>query len=358
MHGRLATQRPARPRPAYTLMEMAAALAIVSVLVLGVASAMMVATRAVEPDTPPRATHAAAEVAARVMRELEFATGFTERAAHAVTFTVADRNGDGSEETIRYAWSGTAGDPLTRQYNGGTAVAILNDVHECDFTFDLKVVTEEPDAERNESAEMLLASHQTAVEAQDGEIKGNRWIGQYIEPSLPSGAVSWRVTRVLFKARIDGTIKGIAGVQLRLPTAANLPSRTILEEVTMHEDRLTYGYLWQEFEFGNAAGLDPSRGLCLAVVSILDDSNICYIQYDNQGPGGMCQATGGEGTWATMSGKSMVFAVYGTVTTTSEPDPVTRTWVQGAGLRLRAGPDPSTAVETGVRLLNAPGVSN
>jgi hypothetical protein len=332
---------------------MVAALAIVSVLVLGVASAMLVATRAVEPHTPPRATHAA-----RLMRELEFATGFTERAAHAVTFTVADRNGDASEETIRFAWSGTAGDPLTRRYNAGTAVAVLDDVHECEWAYDLNVVTDEPDTERNESAEMLLASRQTAADPRDFEVQEARWIGQYLMPSLPAGAVSWRVTRVLIKARVDGYANDIAGVQLRLPTVAKLPSRTILEEVPMHEDRLTDWWLWHEFAFSNASGLNPSIGLCLTVVAISGDTGFCNVQYDGGGPSGMCQALAGESTWAVVPIKSMVFAVYGTVTTTSEPDPVTRTWVQGAGLRLRAGPDPSTAAETGVRLLNAPEVSN
>jgi len=347
-----------RRKTGHTLLEMAAALAIVSILVLGVTSAMLVASRAVDPDNHPRATHAASEAAARVMRELEFATAFTERADHTVTFTVADRDGDGSEETIRYAWSGAAGEALTRACNAGTAVAsVLDDVRECNFTYDLKVVTEEPDAARNESAEVLLASHQTAVEPKDQEIKDTKWIGQYVEPSLPPGAVSWRVTRVLVKARIHGADKGVAGVQLRLPTAANLPSRTILEEVPMYENRLTEGYLWQEFTFGNAAGLDPSRGLCLAVACILNDADLCDIQYDKSGPGGMCRATGGEGTWAEVSGQSMLFVIYGTVTTTSEPEAVTQTWVQGVGLRLRAGPDPHTAVETGVRVLNAPEIT-
>ncbi len=358
-----------QPAGAYTLVEMVAALAIVSILMLGVGSAMLVASRAVDPDTRPRATHAAAEAAARVVRELEFATAFAERTATAVTFTVADRNGDGSDETIRYAWSSAAGDPLTRTFNAGTAVAILEDVRECDFTYDLKAVTDEPDAERNESAEALLAKHTTPSEARSFAVKENKWAGQYVEPSLPGDAVSWRVTRVLIKARRHGPASGIAGVQLRLPNASNLPSRTVVEEVPMHEDRLTDGYLWQELTFSHAGGLSPSRGLCLTVVCLRKDADICDIQYDGEQEGdedeggggavsgGLLRTWDGGASWSRSSERCLLFSVYGTYTTTSTPDPVTRTWVRGAGLRLRAGPDPATAVETGVRILNAPEVT-
>ena len=54
-----------------------------------------------------------------LLADLEFALAFSEKTDHALTFTVPDRDGDFISETIRYAWSGTPGDPLTRQYNGG-----------------------------------------------------------------------------------------------------------------------------------------------------------------------------------------------------------------------------------------------
>jgi len=353
------TMRRRSPQGAgHTLLEMVTALAIVGILVLGMASAMLVASRAVDPDTRPRATHAAAEAAAQVLRELEFATGFTEHAAHAVTFTVADRSGDAVEETIRYAWSGAAGDPLTRICNGGAAVTIIDDVRECELTYDLKVVTDEPDAARSESGEMLLASHTTADEPKNFAIQKDRWVGQYFKPSLPGDAVSWRVTRVQIKARRHGAAGGVTGVQLRLPTATNRPSRTIIEEVPMYEDRLTDGYLWHEFRFSNAGGLSPSRGLCLVLACIKEDADLADVRYDDEGPGRLLRTYDGGSSWSLSSEKCLLFSIHGTVTTTSEPDPVTRTWVQGVGVRLRGGPDPSTAVETGACVLNAPEVSD
>jgi len=350
------------PPTGHTLVEMVAALAIVSILALGVGSAMLVASRAVDPDNRPRATHAAAQAAARLIRELEFATAFTERTTHAVTFTVADRDGDAAEETIRYAWSGETGDPLTRALNGGTAVALLDDVRQCDLAYDLKSLTEQPDPTRNESAEQPLAAHEVAGEARNFAVQNDRWVGQYFDPSLTAGALSWRVTRVLVKARIHGADKGVAGVQLRLPDGSNHPTDIVLEEVPMYEDRLTDGYLWQEFTFSHAGGLPPSRGLCLVVACIRDDADLCDVQYDGEGEegggnaGGLLRTYDGGASWTRDAGACLLFSIHGTVTTTSEPEPVTRTWVRGVRLRLRAGPDASTAVESGVRVLNAPEV--
>ncbi len=353
----------------HTLIEMVTALAVVGILLLAAASAMLVASRAVDPDSPLRTTHAAAEAAARLAQELQVAEAFSERQSTSVAFTVADRDADGSAETIRYAWSGTAGDPLTRACNGGTAVTVIQDVHDFHLGYEVKSETEQPDATRNESGETLLASHTTAEEPDNFAVKENKWPGQYFKPTLPADAVSWAVTRVLLKARIHGADKGVAGVQLRLPDASNLPSNVILEEIPMYEDRLTDGYLWQEFEFSNARGLSPSRGLCLAIACLRDDADICDIQYDGEPEGdedeggggaisgGLLRTWDGGASWSRSSERCLLFSVYGTYTTTSTPDPVTRTWVRGVNLRLQAGPDPHTAVETAVRLLNAPEVT-
>jgi prepilin-type N-terminal cleavage/methylation domain-containing protein len=351
---------PRHRRPTgYTLVELVTALAIVSVLILGMGSAMLVASRAADPDNRPGAVHTTAEAAARLARDLAFATTFTERSALAVTFTVADRTGDAAPETIRYAWAGSAGDPLTRQYNGNTAETVLDDVRELALAYDIKTVTETPSATRTESGEVLLSARTTPADPKDFAVKEKEWVGQYFKPTLPGDAVSWRVTRVLVKSRIHGAAKGIAGVQLRLPDGSTKPSTTVLEQCAMYEYRLTDGYLWQEFDFSNAAGLSPSRGLCLTVICFLKDADICDIQYDNAAAdGGMRKANSGEGSWSTEPGKSLLYAVYGTVTTGTTPDPVTRKWLRGVRLRLRAGPDPSTAVETGTAVYNVPEVTD
>lgn len=112
-------------RAGYTLIELVAGFGAASLLVGGMASAMFLAGRTLD--------HGGAEaVAAKRARDaldhltldLAHATGFNERTPRAVTFDVPDRDSDGVFESIRYEWSGTAGDPLQMIYNGG-APAIL-----------------------------------------------------------------------------------------------------------------------------------------------------------------------------------------------------------------------------------------
>ncbi len=112
-------------------MELVAALCGASALAAGMASALFVALKATDTSGSPAAValdgHAClVEMAA----EVEYATTTTEQAATAITLTVPDRDSDAISETIRYAWTGTAGDPLTRQYNSGSEANAVDDVHD------------------------------------------------------------------------------------------------------------------------------------------------------------------------------------------------------------------------------------
>ena len=361
--GRVPSQRlvPTARAGGHTLIELVTALAIVGILVLGMASAVLMASRAVDPRNPQLAKHAAAEAAERLARELQFATAFNQRSGNAVTFVIPDRRSDGdtAPESVRYAWSGTAGDPLTREYNGSAPAAVIDDVREFALAYHLDTVTEQPSATQNESGETLLAGHVTSTNSDNYNITEKEWLAQYFQPSLPGDAVSWRVTRVLFRARTHGGTGGIAGVELRLPTASNLPSNVILEQIPMYESRLTDWYLWREFTFTNVAGLSPGRGLCLVISCILKDSDLADVQFDKaNNPGGYIRSNDAGATWEPDNSRSMLYAVYGKVTTTSVPAAVTRTTLRGIGIRLRAGPNPATAVETAAPLFNAPEVTN
>ena len=128
-------------RSAFTLLELVLSLVVTTILLGALTSAMILAAQAI-PDAgkPLESTIATGEIANQMSGELYYALSFTERSVGAATFTVADRNGDAEAETIRYAWSGTAGDPLTRQYNGGAAASVLEDVQQFDLAYDLKEI--------------------------------------------------------------------------------------------------------------------------------------------------------------------------------------------------------------------------
>lgn len=117
-------------RRGLTLVELVVSMTIMTILMGAMASVLVVASHAV-PDgrSPMEKKTQAADVLDQIAGELFYATSITEETEIAVTFTVADRNhGDPGPETIRYAWSGTAGDPLTRQYNGGSIITVCEGV--------------------------------------------------------------------------------------------------------------------------------------------------------------------------------------------------------------------------------------
>jgi hypothetical protein len=104
-------------------------------LLAGIASAMYVAQRAAQPNSISANTIEGGTAIADMVTELRSALSIRKRTANSIEFTVADRNLDAIPETIHYVWSGRAGDPLMRRYNGGSSVQVLEDVHDFSLSY-------------------------------------------------------------------------------------------------------------------------------------------------------------------------------------------------------------------------------
>ena len=125
-----------------TLVEMLISISIISLLLGALASTVLLATKAIpDPDDPGLQALAAVRVTEHMLQELQEALNVNVATATSVEFTVADRDSDNNAETIRYAFSGTAGDPLTRQYNSGAIVNVLDNVQEFNLQYMTKTVT-------------------------------------------------------------------------------------------------------------------------------------------------------------------------------------------------------------------------
>jgi len=129
-----------RRRLGYTLVELVASLAATSILLAGMGSVVYVAARSTDESTTPALQILASSTAHDVLSDLQYAVSFQQRSTTAVEFKVADRNGDGSPDTIRYAWSGTSGDPLTRRYNSGTVANYLENVHVFEYADHIETI--------------------------------------------------------------------------------------------------------------------------------------------------------------------------------------------------------------------------
>lgn len=156
---------PPRRRRGYTLIELIVSMGSATMLIAGLASALFTSSSAMSLDSGSQAKRQqSAEIQADLMADLQYALNFSERTANAVTFTVPDRDGDSNPETIRYAWSGTAGDPLTYEYNNGTAVTLADDVQ----SFDLSYLTRtmQPDFNGPENVLFVVTSSSNPTSAE------------------------------------------------------------------------------------------------------------------------------------------------------------------------------------------------
>jgi hypothetical protein len=246
-----------------TLVEVVVALAMFSLIALALESALMLATKAVPDAQSANASYVAgAKVNDQIASELFYAQSVTELTSRSITFTVADRDNDSVPETIRYAWSGTSGDPLTRQYNSNAAVNVLDNVQEFTLAYDKRAVkspttyTEGPEQQVYSSGKGLLGGGSIVDSA--------NFVGEAIPaPSWSSDVVLWRVTRVRIVAQQSGTSGDVFRVQVRPQNGGGLPGSVVADQVAVAESSLPLFYSTFDIVFSGAPSLSPGDAVCV-----------------------------------------------------------------------------------------------
>ncbi len=132
-------------RRGFSLLETVVSLGSAAILTVSLGASLVVASRGLDLNTAPDGQRVdAARLAREVAQDLQQATRFTERTATATTFLVPDRDADGDPESIRYAWSGSAGAPLTYSLNGGLSVNLASGVQSLNLTYNAQSMTAPP----------------------------------------------------------------------------------------------------------------------------------------------------------------------------------------------------------------------
>lgn len=341
-----------------TLVELVVSMAAATILMGGLASAVVLATRALPENRGVlENVTAASQVGQQVAADLGCAMAVLSRSARLIEFQVPDRNGDGDPETIRYAWSGTAGDPLYRQYNGNTAVAVLDNVGLFQLDYETVLITTTGDATENESGETELRSYNASTSLSDFKIKNDKWCGEYFRPNLPSDAISWKITRVVLMAAREGPANGVATVELRGGRADQRPDTNVLASAPLLEATLPSSYVWHSVAFADTPALDPNARVCVLVRHVAD-ADACKLRYRGGSVTAPNQAllttsTGGT-SWTVETDKSLLYYVYGTVTTPGPPEVIVTQYLTRARVTLRVGSDDATRVETSAQVFNTP----
>ncbi len=304
---------------AFTLIELVVSLSITSILLVTIASSVVIATHAI-PDGTEKSS--VVIVSSRgldqLVEELRYALSINEQTATSLEFTVADRNGDIMQEVIRYAWNGVAGDPLTRQYNGGTPIPVVEIVQ--DFTLGYQTITYQKRDPPVESAEIQLAGHNAGVAGVQYGIDDNNTIGQFFMPSnLDPEAISWKVTRVLVEAKRKTTF-GETRLQFWVPTPDNLPGPTMYEQLILMEADLQGTFFWEEYFLTNVDGIPADQGLCLVFEWVQADVaasglDSMFVRYDLGFGSGLLLSNNGGASWTNSGTNALSYAVFGTYVT-------------------------------------------
>jgi hypothetical protein len=300
-------------------MEVVVSTAMVAVILGCSTSVLVVALRGIDGGASNSLlARQANEALDQITSDLQVAVGVIERTNTSMAVTVPDRTGDGQNETIRYAWSGVAGAPLTRSINGGPADSLADNVTY--FNIDTLLSTYGP----IESQEMVLCSFDSSAggSTKDYNVDGSHPCALYFKPHLPTNCVSWRVTRIKFRACQSGSNDGTLVVRVRQADANKAPTSLSLEAQTVLEATLPASYGWVEVQFMNVLGLSPTAGYCCE----FDDTGAGVagnIQYQEGGTFGtdaswLTSTNGGTG-WTLETTKQLRYFVYGTVSTQGPP---------------------------------------
>jgi hypothetical protein len=359
---------------AFTLAEALVSLAILTVLLVGMQSAIMLAGKAM-PDANPLAAQLvdgrrAQEV---VASDLAYATNILSKSATDITFQVADRNNDKTPETIRIYWD-VPNKQLKRVYNGAESI-VAKDVRDFNLGYGIRTTSETTTStgDVEEPADRLLASFTTAGTARDfilapsallsSEWKG--WAAEYFKLSTvpPAGTSKVRFTKVDVKLKAyplsfaDPTV-GIyasAGVTPTVSTAlgpdTRLP-RTGNTTYTIVSATLPAGVYTTNFTGGFyviVKGPDPAMPSAFVQFQTTGANDVPHMEW----------TTNGGSTWqpgkATWNAQDMWFRVYGRyVTTGSTPVTTTTHYLSTVSMRLRTSDSPQSQIDAAVQVFNEP----
>jgi hypothetical protein len=337
---------------------MVVSLAIVSIIMGAMGSIIVLATRALPTGKAyDDLLVDAAGALERFASELAYATDITDASHTTITFTVPDRDTDGIDETIRYAWAGIVGEPLTRTYNGVSA-NLVDNVSSLGIGYAVAIGTREEQTGGGEGPEQTLHAYQGAQNGSES-IKPRRILGETFAPTLPVGTISWSVTRVSIHGQQLQGADGSVVVQIQEAAADHTPSGVVLWERIVDESELPESASWFEMLVGGVTGLEPSQQLCLLISNGSGNKpgEFSIASGITTMPGSyMLYSINDGSSWDVRSESAMLHRVEGTATTAANTETVEYQLLLRADVSLTVGDAPKADAYLAIRTLNRPEV--
>ena len=267
--------RTGSERRGFTLVEMSASMIILAVILLACGSIVGLSTRA-PTDAAARnsAPLQSADAAAQVADDLNVALNFTQRTSTAVTFTVPDRLNLGAPQQVSYSWAGTTTSPLLRQFNGGSAVAVLSNVQNFQLAYLTRLMGPVV------ATQQTVVSHTTSTTLKDAPLDLNTFAAEYFTPSLPSGTTSYSLTRLRIMMKGGGQ-DGIITLRVTAPTLLTNPTANVLATTAIYGAGFSNAYEYIDVPLTGLSGLRPSQTLCFVFSYSSGNGQVGVIETDN-----------------------------------------------------------------------------
>jgi hypothetical protein len=176
-----------------------------------------------------------------------------------------------------------------------------------------------------------LRSMTTHVSLAEGELENDQWGCQYLKPNLPANATRWWVTSVEILCKRENSFRTFR-VRIYEPLANNWPSNTLLDEVSIDSDSISFSWAYHKFNLNGSYALKPGQGICVALETSSSSPPI-EILYRTSGVTEADSALiGGNPAWNTyIPSMSLCYRVNGIYQVpSSEVTPITASWVWDA----------------------------
>ncbi len=323
-----------KARPAFTLLELVLAMAGTTLLLLGVTSTIIVASRAAyDPEQPQSALARSRSIAQTIADDLAQATSVVKGASTAVEFTVADRDADGDEDTIRYEWSGAPGDGIYRSVNGDPTL-LATSIASLKFTYTTTSEDATVIGDPVQGAEQLLYDFEDAA-LSNVPISTTSWLAQTIAPTLPSDATAWSITRLSFEAKQDGVATGTLTIKFR--SSLSVLTSLLGTAIDVNETDLPASYGWITVPVSGVAGLSPSASVSISFETVTALSNSARMRYcdgcEGHAVAYRSSSSTAGGTWTSYNDGALNLRVYGRVTRPART-PTTLTRLASVGVSV------------------------
>ena len=243
-------------RRGFTLVELGISSAIVGVLMVSLASVVVLSAKALPTEGSVGERIAENASALELLAgELRCATEVTHAEPTSVTFTVGDRNGDKTPETIRYAWAG-AGTPVTREYNGSAPVPVSGPAAEFSLLYTRRTKSETVTSTTTwNSGEVLFSNFSgwSGILATSNSFtcSSSAWGAEAFaidRVTFPPDTTKVVITRASIMARSAGSTASptyTVGIHKPASTGSSLPAVSpVGTPTTMNVSALTTSFAW------------------------------------------------------------------------------------------------------------------